>query len=99
MVLLGNEAREAKEPKSSNKQLGTQANFHPEICAVLGAEGICATGLRRAQGNQHCSKFESHTNRVTFETNAISITSSIHAPYSCNMPYIDKKGNYVLCSK
>ena len=30
MVLLGNEALEAKEPKSSNKQLGTQANFRPE---------------------------------------------------------------------
>ena len=50
-----------------------------KICAVLGAQGIRATGFRHAQGNQHCAKFESHTNRVTFETNAISITSSIHA--------------------
>ena len=50
-----------------------------KICAVLGAQGIRATGFRRAQGNQHCAKFESHTNRVTFETNAISITSSFHA--------------------
>ena len=50
-----------------------------KICAVLGAQGIRATGFRRAQGNQHCAKFESHTNRVTFETNTISITSSIHA--------------------
>ena len=49
--------------------------------AVLGAQGIRAMGFRRAQGNQHCAKFESHTNRVTFETNAISITSSIHALY------------------
>ena len=53
-----------------------------KICAVLGAQGIRATGFKRAQGNQHCAKFESHTNRVTFETNAISITSSIHAPYN-----------------
>ena len=51
-----------------------------KICAVLGAQGISATGFRHAQGNQHCAKFESHTNRVIFETNAISITSSIHAP-------------------
>ena len=50
-----------------------------KICAVLGAQGIRATGFRRAQGNQHCAKFESHSNRVTFGTNAISITSSIHA--------------------
>ena len=44
---------------------------------MLGAQGIRAMGFRRTQGNQHCAKFESHTNRVTFET--ISITSSIHA--------------------
>ena len=50
-----------------------------KFCTVLGAQGIRAMGFRRAQGNQHCAKFESHTNRVTFETNAISITSSIHA--------------------
>ena len=30
-------------------------------------------------GTQHCANFESHSNRETFETNAISITSSIHA--------------------
>ena len=50
-----------------------------KICAVLGAQGICATGFRHAQGNQRCAKIESHTTIVTFETNAISITSSIHA--------------------
>ena len=50
-----------------------------KICAVLGAQGIRATGFRRAQGNQHCAKFESHTNRVTFETNAIRMTSSVQA--------------------
>ena len=46
---------------------------------VLGAQGIRAMGLKRAQGNAHCAKFESHTNRVTFETNAIRMTSSIQA--------------------
>ena len=48
-----------------------------KICAVLGVQGIRAMG-RCAQGNQHCTKFESHTNRVTFETNAISVISSVH---------------------
>ena len=52
-----------------------------KICAVLGAQGIRAMGFRRAQGNQHCAKFESHANRVTFETNAIRMTSSIQAHY------------------
>ena len=46
---------------------------------VLGAQGIRATGFKRAQGNVHCAKFENHTNRVTFETNAIRMTSSIQA--------------------
>ena len=44
------------------------------------AQGIRATGFNRAQGNAHCAKFESHTNRVTFETNAIRMTSSVQAP-------------------
>ena len=38
-----------------------------KFCAVLGAQGIRATGLKRAQGNAHCAKFESNTNRMTFE--------------------------------
>ena len=38
-----------------------------KICAVLGAQGIRATGFKRAQGNAHCAKFESNTNRMTFE--------------------------------
>ena len=76
------------------------ANVHFEfrvtfkICAVLGAQGIRATGFRRAQGNQDCAKFESHTNRVTFETNAVSITSSIHALYTST--YLHKKV-HVVC--
>ena len=41
--------------------------------------GIRATGFKRAQGNAHCAKFESNTNRMTFETNAISTTSGIQA--------------------
>ena len=49
------------------------------FCAVLGAQGIRATGFKRAQGNAHCAKFESNTNRMTFETNAISTTSGIQA--------------------
>ena len=48
---------------------------------MLGAQGIRATGFKRAQGNAHCAKFESHTNRVTFETNAISVISSVHPHY------------------
>ena len=50
-----------------------------KFCAVLGAQGIRATGFKRAQANQDCAKFESHTNRVTFETNAIRMISSIRA--------------------
>ena len=46
---------------------------------MLGAQGFRATGFKRAQGNAHCAKFESHTNRVTFETNAIRMTSSVQA--------------------
>ena len=38
-----------------------------KFCAVLGAQGIRATGFKRAQGNAHCAKFESNTNRMTFE--------------------------------
>ena len=46
---------------------------------MASAQGIRATGFKSAQGNAHCAKFESHTNRVTFETNAIRMTSSIQA--------------------
>ena len=49
-----------------------------KICAVLGAQGIRATGFKRAQGNQHCAKSESQTNRVTFETNAIMMIVKVH---------------------
>ena len=37
------------------------------------------TIFKRAQVNQDCAKFESHTNRVTFETNAIRMISTIQA--------------------
>ena len=53
-----------------------------KFCAVLGAQGIRAMGFKRAQGNAHCAKFESHTNRVTFETNAIRMTSSVQAQHN-----------------
>ena len=48
-----------------------------KFCAVLVA--LCAPEPRSTDslGTQHCANFESHSNRVTFETNAISITSSI----------------------
>merc|ERR1711884_150183 len=36
----------------------------------------------------HCAKFESHTNRVTFETNAIRMTSSVQAHYHSHMSYL-----------
>ena len=52
---------------------------------MLGAQGICATGFKRAQGNAHCAKFESHTNRVTFETNTIRMTSSVQAHIHTNV--------------
>ena len=38
-----------------------------KFCAVLGAQGISATWFKRAQSNMHCAKFESNTNRMTFE--------------------------------
>ena len=38
-----------------------------KFCTVLGAQGIRATGFKRTQGNTHCTKFESNTNRITFE--------------------------------
>ena len=50
-----------------------------KFCAVLVA--LCAPEPHSMDslGTQHCANFESHFNRVSFETNAISITSSIHA--------------------
>ena len=47
------------------------------FCAVLGAQGIRATGFKHAQGNAHCTKFESNTNRMTFESNTNRMTSGI----------------------
>ena len=56
------------------------------FCAVLGAQGICATGFKCAQGNAHCAKFESNTIRMIFETNAISTTSGIQARTYISIP-------------
>ena len=50
-----------------------------KFCAVriaLCALEPCSTD---SLGTQHCANFESHSNRVTFETNAIRMTSSIQA--------------------
>ena len=38
---------------------------------MLGAQGIGATGFKRAQGNAHCAKFESNTNRFTFDLHQV----------------------------
>ena len=48
-----------------------------KFCAVLVA--LCAPEPRSTDslGTQHCSNFESHSNRVTFETNAISRQNDI----------------------
>ena len=34
-----------------------------KFCVMLVAQGIRATGFKRAQCNEHCTKFESTTNR------------------------------------
>ena len=47
--------------------------------AVLDALCVPEPRSTDSLGTQHCANFESHSNRVTFETTAISITSSIHA--------------------
>ena len=45
------------------------------------ADTLCAPEPRSTDslGTQHHANFESHSNRVTFETNAIRMTSSIQA--------------------
>ena len=52
-----------------------------KFCAVLGAQGIRATGFKRAQNNAHCAKFESYTDRMTFKTNTICTSPDIQAHY------------------
>ena len=54
-----------------------------KFCAVRVA--LCALEPRSTDslGTQHCANFESHSNRVTFETNAISVISSVH-PQWCH---------------
>ena len=37
-------------------------NKSMKFWGVLGAQGIRATGFKHAQGNKHCTKFESTTN-------------------------------------
>ena len=51
-----------------------------KFCAVLGARGIRATGFKRAQGNAHCAKFESNTNRMTFEYAPNMMIVKVHPP-------------------
>ena len=52
-----------------------------KFCAVLGAQGIHATGFKRAQGNAHCAKFESNTNRMTFEYAPNMMIVKVHPQY------------------
>ena len=49
-----------------------------KFCAVLGAQGIHATGFKRTQGNAHCAKFESNTNRLTFEYGPSMMIVKVH---------------------
>ena len=51
------------------------------FCAVLGAQGIRATGFKHAQKDAHCAKFESYINRMTFKTNTICTIPDIQSPY------------------
>ena len=45
---------------------------------MLGAQGIRATGFKRAQGNAHCAKFESNTNRMNFEYAPNMVIVKVH---------------------
>ena len=50
------------------------------FCALLGNQGICATGFKHAQGNEHCAKkmlFKSTTNKSTFEHALINMITDI----------------------
>ena len=44
------------------------------------ADTLCAPEPRSTDslGTQHCTNFESHSNRVTFETNAIMVIVKVH---------------------
>ena len=50
-----------------------------KFCAVLVALRALEPCSTDSLGTQHCANFESHSNRVTFETNAIRMTSSVQA--------------------
>ena len=51
------------------------------LSAVLVA--LCALEPRSTDslGTQHCANFESHSNRVTFETSAIMVIVKVHPQY------------------
>ena len=44
-----------------------------KFCAILGAQGF-----NHAQGNAHCAKFESNTNKMTFEYAHGNLKSKSH---------------------
>ena len=60
------------------------SNKSMKFCAVSGAQGIRATGFKHAQGNANCAKFESNTNRMTFEYAPNMMIVKIH-PRSYHM--------------
>ena len=51
-------------------------------------------------GTQHCANFESHSNRVTFETNAIMMIVKVHPHSNLKNTYIamlnDKGREYLM---
>ena len=57
-----------------------------KFCAVLGTQGIRAMGFKRAKGNTHCAKFESSTNRMTFEYAPNMMIVKVHP--LCNNKHI-----------
>ena len=67
----------------SFKSLSIRSAF--KFCAALGNQEIRATKFKPAQGNKHCAKFESTTNRWTFEINIIITTPCIQA--HCKLIY------------
>ena len=63
--------------RSIFKSHSISANF--KFCAVRVALCELEPCSMDSLGTQHCANFENHSNRVTFETNAIRMTSSIQA--------------------
>ena len=61
---------------------------------MLGAQGIRATGFKRAQGNAHCAKFESNTNRMTFEYAPNMMIVKVHPQKDVTLPFSPPPSGY-----